>query len=108
MNDLFDAKYLREQGINQAKEHADSVFQDWSDRAFEFLKEFISLSEYPFMAEDVRTSADCNIPEPPSKRAWGAVILKAAREGIIRRVGYRETQNPAAHRTPATLWEAVR
>lgn len=108
MNDLFDnAKYLKDRGMRIAKENADIKIDGWSQQAFDFLKEFISFQEAPFMAEDVWMSAECDVPEPPSKRAWGAIIARAARQGLIRRVGYRETKNPWAHKTPATLWEAA-
>jgi hypothetical protein len=108
MNDLFDnATYLRDRGIKRSKQNADVQIDQWSEKAFTFLKEFISLAEYPFMAEDVRNHPDCTVPEPPSKRAWGAILVRAAKLGLIRRVGYRETKNPWAHRTPATLWEAT-
>lgn len=109
MKDLFDnARFLRDRGITRAKDNADDKIDQWSDRAFEFLREFISFQDIPFMAEDVWMSAECNVPEPPSKRAWGAVIVRASRAGLIRRVGYRETKNQFSHRTPATLWEKTR
>ena len=92
-------------GMNQALEHAEEVYENWGDHAFEMLK------RYPgeqFMAEDVREWAESmGFPSAPSNRAWGGVIARARRAGIIRRIGYRAVNNPKAHRTPATLWGRV-
>jgi len=59
------------------------------------------------MTEDVREAATEEIPQPPSNRAWGAIIRMAASSNIIKRKGYRAVKNPKAHRTPATLWEVL-
>lgn len=44
---------------------------------------------------------------PPHRRAWGGVLVSAARAGIVRKVGHRSVTNPKAHCAVATLWRAI-
>jgi hypothetical protein len=100
---LFSGWHLRDAGISQAESHANEVFLSWSDKAYSFLIEWIRGREN-FMTEEVREASTGTIPEPPSGRAWGAVVLRAVRSGKIARGGFRSVKNPKAHCTPATLW----
>lgn len=104
--DTEKAAQLRNEGMRVASLNAESISPKWGEQAYLELKEFVRWNPgMQFMAEDVRAWAG-NVAPPPSKRAWGAVILRAAKAGLIERVGYKETSNPLAHRTPATLWRA--
>lgn len=94
---------LRDAGIRQAVDHADMLHINWSENAFQYLKHYIRDNKV-FMAEDVRESARGIIPEPPSKRAWGGVIVRAVKQGMITRIGFSNVKNIKAHCTPATLW----
>lgn len=100
-----DAQIRRDDGIYRAIRHADIEHERWSNNAYAYLKLFIQLKSFPFLAEDLRFHAEKNgFPIPPSKRAWGAVVLKAKRDGLIKACGYKQTTNPKAHCTPACLW----
>lgn len=96
----------RDNGIAVAELNAESHIPNWADMAFDALNQFIQGRSDEFMAEEVRTWATW-VPEPPSARAWGSVILKAARRGIIRSVGIRKTRNPSAHCANASVWRAA-
>lgn len=99
---------LARDGMATAEEHANLVHEDWSFQAATKLTEFLSERDVgdKFMAEDFRTWAtEQGLPRPPSNRAFGSVIAKAARAGMIAKAGYRAVKNPLAHCTPATLWE---
>jgi len=100
----FSAK---DKGIQQAVDHADAVYPSWSEKAYKFLTDFIDKNACSFMAEDVRMESAAVIPEPPSKRAWGAIILRAAKSGLIRKVGYQKVTNAKAHATPASVWQRI-
>jgi len=91
---------LRDRGIEQAVSHAG---QKWTDQAYQFLLLFCN-GHAEFMAEDVRRASKGCVPEPPSKRAWGGVIVRASKAGLIERVGYRQVKNAKAHCTPAAVW----
>lgn len=110
MADLFDfmtAQALAEEGAQKAADHANAIEPGWSDRAYALLQSYAA-SHLEFMLEDVRNWAHrIGFPQAPSARAWGAVALRGARERLILRAGYRKTQNPLAHGTPATLWRSL-
>lgn len=114
MADLLDfmgartnAQELAEDGIARAVEHADSIDAGWSEMAYAKLEQY-AFSHFEFMTEDVRKWAhSLGLEQAPSARAWGAVALRGAREGLIVKVGYRKTQNPLAHSTPATVWQSL-
>jgi hypothetical protein len=55
----------------------------------------------------VRMEAKGIVPDPPSLRTWGAVLLTGARKGWIKRVGYIQVENPKAHKANAALWESL-
>lgn len=104
--ELFQGQYYRDRGIEQAIVHADSCAPCWSEDAYRFLMDYIRHC-HEFMAEDVRAASIGTIPEPPSDRAWGGIIIRAVKCGKIRRKGFRNVKNIKAHCTSATLWEVV-
>lgn len=102
--DIFEGRKLRDKGIKQAVDNADLLHENWANTAYQFLINYLNQG-YEFMTEDVRVASFGIIPEPPSKRAWGAIIVKAKKEGLIYRVGYSSVKNPKAHGTPAAVWK---
>jgi len=99
------AQDLRDKGIQQALDHADHVNEKWSERAYEFAKDYLKFHQV-FMAEELRKSSEGFIPDPPSKRAYGGIISRLAREGKITLIGYAKTSNPLSHKTPAARWKS--
>lgn len=95
---------LRDIGIQKAVDHADAVHDGWSDKAYSFLLNFIKSSR-EFMTEDIREAAIGIVPEPLSNRAWGSVVLKAARNGLIYKSGIVQVKNPKAHMANANVWK---
>jgi hypothetical protein len=110
--DLFETKEqqanrCRDVGMMQSTRTANRMFEGWAEDAYDQLKLFCQsrCNGETFLAEDIREFAGLNgLPVPPSKRAWGSVLRRAAFDRLIERVGYQKTKNPSAHRTPATLW----
>lgn len=103
--DLFSGEQLRDEGIQRAIDHADSVNDKWSEKAYAFLLKWLMYQDSEFMTEDVRKASTGLIPEPPHDRAWGGIIRKAAISGLIKKVGYRSVTNPQAHCANASVWE---
>ena len=100
---------LRDKGIQQAVDHANIETENWSENAYRFLLEYIKTKiNGRFMAEDAREASAGIVPEPPSKRAWGGIIVRAVRSGKIKRAGFMTVKNEKAHCTPATLWEIIK
>lgn len=103
--DLLEAIEERDKGIQKAIDHADAVTPDWSQLAYEELKRFLQETPGEFMAESFRAHcAVVNFPLPPSSRAFGGVILRASKAGIIRRVRFDQVSNKRAHACFASVW----
>jgi hypothetical protein len=100
---LFEGNKLRDLGIEQSFENAEIKCESWGSLAYSFLLEYIKEND-KFMAEDVRVASEGIVPEPPSRRAWGAIFVMAKKNKIIKSIGFGNVKNPKAHRTPATLW----
>jgi len=107
--DLFiqSGTELRDKGIQQAINHADKVEEKWSEKAYDFLLKYIQ-THSEFMAENVREASKGILSEPPSNRAFGAIIVRAVKSGLIVRKGFRNVENVKAHKTPASVWAVVR
>ena len=103
---LLQGNKLRDLGIKQSLENAENNNESWGERAYSFLLQYAK-SNNTFLAEDVRVAAEGVIPEPPSKRAWGAIFVRGRKNNLITPIGFSSVKNPKAHRTPATLWEVV-
>lgn len=98
---LLDAIESRNAGIKTAVDHADHKIKSWQDRAYSFL---LAYSKPCFQVEEVRQAAEGIVPEAPNARAWGGIILRAAKAGKVERIGFKNTSNVKAHRTPASVW----
>jgi hypothetical protein len=103
---LSEGEIARDKGIQQSLDSANAVVKNWSDIAYGFLLGYAD-SHKEFMIEDMRNASVGFVPEPPSKRAWGGIAVRAAKVGVIRRKGFQSVKNVKAHRTPATLWEVI-
>jgi len=102
--ELDFSRQLTNAAIKQAVDHADQVHDGWSEKAYGFLLQFISIRS-TFMVEEVREYAGMfKIPDPPSQRAWGSVIRRAVIAGLVVRDGYEQVKNPTSHRANATRW----
>jgi hypothetical protein len=96
---------LKERGIMLAERNANAEHSGWSDKAFHLLCEFIKFTPR-FRAEEARAYAtEKGLEDPKSKRAFGAIILRAARAGLIKKTGHESVTNPKAHKAFAAVWE---
>lgn len=109
INFIDQAEINKNDGMLRSSLNADSKIPGWNECAFEALRQFLnSINDNTFMAEDIRAWASTwGLDNPPSKRAWGAVINRAAKEKLIVFCGYSKTSNPTAHATPAGLWKKI-
>lgn len=103
--DLSFARQARDKGIQKAVTNADRVHESWSDKVYELFKNFIRGNRCEFMAEDFRESVSGMIDAPPSNRAFGGIFMRAAKAGLITRVGYAPVKNWKAHRANASVWK---
>lgn len=94
-------------GAAMAADKADRVHGSWSDLAWDYFVRFArSRNGQPFMAEDVRAqaAADGAVPRPPDGRAWGAILMRASKAALIRRIGYAPMKDPRCHANPKAVW----
>jgi len=80
------AEQLKEQGIQQAVDHAEKEHEGWSDECLEFFKRW--LSQFPtgheFLMENFNSWAlDNGLTTPPSLQAFGHLPKKAAKAKLI-------------------------
>lgn len=114
--DLFNqpaptGEELKQEGIAQAINHANAVEPTWGDRAFALFSMYIHMhpEKAILKTEDARQYAEeQGLEEPPTKRAWGAIALRAARAGLIVKQGYTTCDNPKTHKGLTTLWLITR
>jgi hypothetical protein len=101
---LFSGAQLRDIGMQQALDHANATVEDWGAKAYRYV-EYFAAQCTEFRAEQVRVFAEKNgLEAPPSKRSWGAVIAKAVRKELIRRVRHEPCENPKAHACTVAVW----
>lgn len=104
--DLSQSRKARDKGIEKAKASAEQVCPDWTEKAYELLQRFLSHHNGPFLAEEVRSYAAMeDFPLPPSNRAWGGIMIRAVKSGLIVRQGYGQVSNPKAHACFASVWK---
>lgn len=106
LNLFTDGAQLRDLGIQQALTHADEVCEKWSEKAFRFLQWYIQHNK-EFMTEDVRVASRVLVEAPPSERAWGGVIVRACKAGLIKHNGHGKVSNPNAHCAFAVKWIVI-
>jgi hypothetical protein len=85
---MNSARPVRDRKAQDCTDKADALISTWSGRAYEFLEKFAKDCDHQFLGEEVVSRSRGEVPEPHDKRAWGSVFTKAARRGVIRRVGW--------------------
>jgi hypothetical protein len=108
--DLEAGRSLRDRGIKRAIDHADRIRSAWSVEAWGILKAFLLVRSHEFMTEDFRAWAyeNTEIELPPDGRAWGGIIVRAVKSGMIKKVGYRPMKSKNCHANPKAVWVACR
>ena len=102
----------RDQGIQQAIDHAEAVVPGWVDQAFAALVDFLTINPrhrgVGFTSEQVREhAAKLGVPQPPHLRSWGGVMRRAAREGVIVKAGITESKAAHCHCSHVGLWRGA-
>lgn len=102
--DITFARKARDKGIKKAVDHADQVNPSWSQIAYGHFRTYVAQQKGPFLIEEFREWVKDLIDTPPSLRAFGALTMKAAREGLIRQVGFAKVRNERAHMANVAVW----
>ncbi len=101
------ARAAAQEGIDRAVSAADRAIAGWSDLALRYVRLYATQNRgKQFIGyEIVQASIAAGIIQPENAKAWGGPIQRAAREGLIRKVG--TAPDPNRHGNPVTLWGAV-
>jgi hypothetical protein len=102
-----EGERLKNEGMQRALFSADRKDPGWPDRAFEQLKKYLEFHGYKeFKSEDMRQWAyKRGLPRPPDERAWGSVIARANKQGIIRFIRHTTYDQPHCHKGYTSLWQ---
>lgn len=87
--------------------------EPWSEKAFrvasKVLKDFRKRAIWTFTTESIVHAAHDerlgNLELPHDPRAWGTVILRLKRAGMIEHHGFESSLNPQAHQRPVRVWQ---
>ena len=91
-------------GHARANDAALHAGDSWVSTAIEAFRAHALTNQW-FTTEQVRLSFP-DLPEPPDKRAWGAVPRLAQKEGIVMPHGWVRASSPTVHGMVVTLWES--
>lgn len=104
--DVPIAEVYKTEGMTRALLNAESKIPCWGGYALQMLRKFIGTHTGPFMMEDVRAYAYANgLPRPERDQAWGAIVRRAFKCGIIVKIGQGVAKDPTRHRGYTALWE---
>lgn len=102
--DIEKSRLARDEGIEKAIAHADKVIYNWGYKAYLLLQEFIK-TKHEFLVEDFRLYCEQQkLETPPDNRAFGGIILKAKRAGLVMSLRYESCKNKIGHRHPVSVW----
>lgn len=98
-----NSKHNAAEGL-QRKEHGMAVVDaaeggEWKARTTAAIEEFAASGD-EFTALEIRDI----VGDPVHPNAFGARFNAAARAGIIRKVGYRNSSRPTLHAHPIAVW----
>lgn len=98
---------LMKEGMERAVAHAEREEPGWSDRALATLTDYARSHQF-FATEGVVSYAKVRgLPPAPDARAWGGVVTRAKRRGIVIEDGYMASANPQAHLRPTRVWRSL-
>jgi len=100
------AKREAEDGMRRSLEHAESEIENWGDIAYKFLKGYAR--EHARFCGWMVVKASASIgtfPTTEAPKAWGSVIQRAARMGIIQRDG--TDKDPNRHGNLIPVWKSL-
>ena len=88
--DLFAAKHERDKALVQVEKNAES----YPDQAMKVVVKMVGI----MTGEDIRLHVERQIGSPHHHNAWGAIINKALRSGLIHKTGrYVSMKTPKSH-----------
>jgi hypothetical protein len=109
--ELLKARDERDEGMRIAVDHADAVTPNWSEHALNWVRLYCKTNKEPFVCDELREWSEprgCMVPI--SSQAWGSVMVKACKDGVIKKLGYTTCIFPNrtnTHAKPVAQWQSV-
>lgn len=106
----FEIQYgerLRDRGMKLASDHAYETHSNWTFIAYVHLVKWLSFKPqgFRFMTEDFRAYLKSHLVAPPRAQAFGSIMRKAAKAGLIEAAGFEKSNNSVAHLRPTQVWK---
>lgn len=89
---------LKEEGTSRVLANNEA----WAERAMVQLKAYAAWGD--FTTDDLHDGCSLEGIAPTHHNGWGAIFSKAAKLGLIQRVGYRKSLRPASHSRVVAVW----
>lgn len=108
--DAIESERRKQVGIETATNQAESVEPGWNEKADHMFREWLKgwPVGYTFLIEDFRTwSSIFGLSDPPSKRTFGAIPLRAKKKNLIRAAGLAKTKSKNQHGCFSTVWQKI-
>lgn len=106
---MFDESghVLRDAGIALATAKADSIEPSWSDKAHHLMMSFLEHWKFEeFTAEESQLwMIEKGLNHPASSNAWGGVMLRLSKKGIIKKVGITNAKRKTSKARPIVVWQ---
>ena len=100
----FSGKDRKAAGIDLVLENEPEA---WKDTVYALLLD-LAYNWHRFTSDDLRADAGARgVPEPHHPNCWGAVFARAAKAGLIERVGFRHSTLPSCHARAISVWTRV-
>jgi hypothetical protein len=96
------AQAARDRGMTQAIEHAERIDDTFGERAYAWIVSYAQTHRQFISEQCTAAAAAAGIVSPADDRAWGAPFHRAARAGVIRKIGFGVSQR--RHLSPTPLW----
>jgi hypothetical protein len=103
-----EGRRLAREGAELAEDNANKAEEGWSEKAEAALlvyRDFLGRNKR-FMCEDFRHWAIDNgiLPEPPNNKAFGGVMTRARKRGVVVRGPGDYSKDPKSHSAPSNDW----
>lgn len=96
---------LRDAGMKQAQETTEAAIPYWMDNAMTMLREYLKQAPERFQGENFREwSLSHGLPKPVHLRAFGGVMVKASKLGLIKKIGVEPVETSTNHRAFSVVW----
>ena len=94
------ARAERDEAMQRAVDAADGRVPKWSEVAYQYVRLYAQRNRgKQFIGRAITQAAKAyGLESPASEKAWGSVIQRAVREGVLMKIGF--AQDPNRHCSP--------